>query len=405
MNDFIEQLFETLAGGSMSDAALAKGAEEIIHALSVLKEVDTYVTEISKVNNSLSKSDLAKLGTDSFGTASKYGKTATDYLAEVQTMSLAGYKNAAAMAELSTAAQTAGNITSELANAYITAADSAYEMNGDVQALTQALDGANHISDRNAIDLTELAEGISADASQAASSQMSVEEMTAAIGTLVAVTDQGGAEMGSALNGVLMNLRQVTGEAGDGGELIDESSLARYKKACEAFGVSLSSVKDGVVTLKEPMQILKELSGEYTKLSESDPRKANLLSSMGGANRADALDAILSNYSLYEKLLQDYADGEGSMAKDAEKTAQSWEGSLNRLSNSWTQFVGTLTDEEAFIGGINLLSDFVGGISEVSDRIGGLSTVGAGLGAYLGAKNLGRGKIVPPPHSHMPIVI
>lgn len=44
----------------------------------------------------------------------------------------------------------------------------------------------------------------------------------------------------------------------------------------------MTTVKDGVVSLKEPMQILKELSEEYTKLDESDAKRANLLSAVGG---------------------------------------------------------------------------------------------------------------------------
>ena len=56
-----------------------------------------------------------------------------------------------------------------------------------------------------------LLEGMKVVGSQAASSQMSVEETTAAIGTLVAVTQQGGSEMGNAFKGILMNLRQIKG--------------------------------------------------------------------------------------------------------------------------------------------------------------------------------------------------
>jgi hypothetical protein len=58
--------------------------------------------------------------------------------------------------------------------------------------------------------------------------------------------------------------------------------LNKYEKACHSLGVSLTTVKDGVQSLKAPMQILKELSEEYNKLDESDVRRANLLNSVGG---------------------------------------------------------------------------------------------------------------------------
>ena len=94
--------------------------------------------------------------------------------------------------------------------------------------------------------------------------------------------------------------------------------MTKYEKACEALGVSLSEVKDGAVSLKEPMQILKELSAEYTKLDKDDAKRANLLSAVGGKYRANALNAILENWSTYENMLQQYADGDGSMAEEAD---------------------------------------------------------------------------------------
>ena len=66
------------------------------------------------------------------------------------------------------------------------------------------------------------------------------------------------------------------------------------------------------------MQILKELSAEYTKLDKDDAKRANLLSAIGGKYRANALNAILENWSTYENMLQQYADGVGSMAEEAD---------------------------------------------------------------------------------------
>lgn len=265
-----------LSASSVVMLAVSKTKE----AVTELKEIDTILTEISKTNDKLSKSDLKNIGNDAFETASKYGKKATDYLSGVQEASRAGYENAENIAELSTAAQGAGDMTAELANSYIIATDKAYGMEGSVQKLTQTLDGANEITNHNAVNMTELAEGMKVVGSQAASSQISVEETTAALGTLIAVTQQGGSQMGNAFKGILMNLRQVTGEVD--GEEIDQESLTKYEKACEALGVSLSEVKDGAVSLKEPMQILKELSAEYTKLDKDDAKRANLLSAVGG---------------------------------------------------------------------------------------------------------------------------
>ena len=357
-------------------------------AVTELKEIDTILTEISKTNDKLSKSDLKNIGNNAFETASKYGKKATDYLSGVQEASRAGYENAENIAELSTAAQGAGDMTAELANSYIIATDKAYGMEGSVQKLTQTLDGANEITNHNAVNMTELAEGMKVVGSQAASSQISVEETTAALGTLIAVTQQGGSQMGNAFKGILMNLRQVTGEVD--GEEIDQESLTKYEKACEALGVSLSEVKDGAVSLKEPMQILKELSAEYTKLDKDDAKRANLLSAIGGKYRANALNAILENWSTYENMLQQYADGDGSMAEEAEKTANSLEGSLNKLSNTWTDTVQNILDSDTLNSGVKVLNTVLDLINKITDKLGLFGTAGLTIGTILGVKNVGR---------------
>lgn len=386
----ITKKFSTLG---LAATASMKVFSETKEALTTLKEVDTYLTEISKANDKLSKSDLKQIGNDSFDVASKYGKEATSYLSGIQEASRAGYENAEGIAELSVAAQGAGDMTAELANRYIVATDKAYKMNGSVSALTETLDGANNITNNNAVNMTELADGMSIVGSQAASSQMKVNETTAAIGTLIATTQKSGSEMGNAFKGILMNLQQVTGEVEDGEDAIDETSLTKYEKACKELGVSLSTVKNGVVSLKEPMQILKELSKEYTKLDESDAKRANLLSAVGGKYRANALNSILENYDTYEKMLEDYTDGKGSMAEEAEKTANSWEGSMNRLSNTWTSVVNNIADSEGITTGINALNGLLGVVNDLTSSIGSLGTLGLGAGLFAGIKNVGRDKM------------
>jgi len=329
----------TKIGGMFGAASFA--VNNFTKSLGTLKSIDTILVEISKANDKLTKSGLNRIGGDSFVVASKYGKSATDYLAGVQEMSRAGYTNAESMAELSTAAQGAGDMTAALANQYIIATDKAFKMNGSVEALTKTLDGSNSISNHNAVNMTELGTAMSIVGSQAASAGMKVDETTAAVATMISVTQRSGSEMANAFKGILMNLQQVSGDVGDGENIIDAESLTKYEKACAELGVSLKEVKDGVVSLKEPMQIIKELSEEYTKLDRADAKRANLLSAVGGKYRANGLNSLLENYDIYSKMLNEYANGAGSMAVEAEKTAQSWEGRLNSLQNSWDSLVSS----------------------------------------------------------------
>ena len=136
-----KKFFEWTVGST----AVMKAIHMVTTSLSELKEIDTTLTEISKTSD-LTSSQLRQLGSDSFDVASKYGKTANDYLLGQQEMYRAGFKNADGMAELSTLAQAAGDMTADLANDYLIASNAAFEYNGNVEKLNALLDGQNQIN-------------------------------------------------------------------------------------------------------------------------------------------------------------------------------------------------------------------------------------------------------------------
>ncbi len=357
---------------------------QIRQAATELKEIDTLLNEIGRSNTGLSKSNLSQIGNDSFAIANRYGRQAKDYLSEVREASRTGYENAAGIAELSIAAQEAGDMTAELANQYIAATDKAYKLGGSVEKLTAILDGSNHIANHNAVNMSDLAEGMSIAGSQAASLGVKADEATAALGTMIATTQQSGADMAKALNGILLNLQQITNEE----EGITTEGLAKYEAACNALNVSLKETKNGVTSLRDPMEIIRDLADEYAKLDFTDSRKTDLLDAVGNAQRADALKAILENYDMYEKMLQEYADGTGSIAAEAEKMADSWEGSLNRLSNTWTDTVGNIAESDAVVTAINGLNSLLSVVNHVTDSLGPLGTIGLGAGLFSLFKNV-----------------
>ena len=207
--------------------AVSLFTRSIRQAVTELKEVDTVLTEISKANDKLTDSQLAQIGSNSFGIASKYGKTATDYLTGVQEMSRAGYANAEAMGELSTAAQGAGDMTADVANQFIIAADKAYKMNGSVEELTKTLDGINYITNNNAVNMSELSEGFSIVSSTAASFGVRADELAAALGTMAATTQQSGSEVARAFRAILLNIRQVSYKW-----LLSSNQFAPYVQKC-----------------------------------------------------------------------------------------------------------------------------------------------------------------------------
>lgn len=119
----------------------------IRESVSQLKEMDSILTEISKVSD-MTNAQLTQLGKDAFDYASKYGKKVTDYLQGVTEMNRSGFygQQGIDLANTSVLAQAAGDMTADVANSYLLATNAAYEFAGSAEKLNAVLDGQNMIN-------------------------------------------------------------------------------------------------------------------------------------------------------------------------------------------------------------------------------------------------------------------
>lgn len=382
------------SSAKFKDWVIASGAvmqviNKVSSSVTELKEINSILTEISKTSE-LTTSQLEKLGDTSFETASVYGQKASGYLTGIQEMYRAGYKNAEQLAELSVLAQSAGDMDAELANDYLIASDAAYGYGGNVEKLTALLDGQNQITNRNAVSMKELA-----NATKVAGSMLSnvanipENEMTALLGTGIATSRESGETVARAIKSIIMNLQQVKGEGGFDGEIIDEEQLKKVEARCHGVGVELEYMKDGIASLRDPMEVLRELAEVYNSLPKDSAERAGIISDIGGKYRANVLSSILSNFDKYDKMLGDYENSAGSAMNEAMKSANNWEGSLNRLNNTFTDVIGNLANSDAIILTINNLNGLLEIINKLTSALGSIGTIGAISGGILGAKGLG----------------
>lgn len=353
--------------------------DQVTASIEELKGLDTILTEIGKTGN-LTKAQLKQLGDSAFETASTYGKKASDYLTEVQKMAGSGFtgKQGQAMAEQALLAQTAGNMTAEVANKYILAMNAAYKFNGEAKKLNEVIDGQNSISTRNNISLSNMAAAMTEIGSAASGYRISIEELSAMIGTIGSVTNLEGSEIGSSVNSILNNL-QNTGSS----EIMDTLTAAN---------VSMTELVNGSEQLRDPISILKELSTIYNQLGENDSLKGEILSNIGGDPQSEELDALLRNMETFDGMLTDYAQGSGSAIKTAMKSADNWEGSLNQLSNTWTDTVNNFANSDAIVSGINALNSLLEMVNKLTEILGPAGSIGLAGGIFAGIENVGRVK-------------
>lgn len=360
------------------------GIENVIQTIQnsviELKNVDSILTEISKTSD-MTTDQLTKLGETSFDSASKWGKKASDYLLGIQEMSRSGYygKQAEQMAETSILAQAAGDLNSDVANSYLLASNAAYQYSGNVQKLNALLDGQNMITNRNSVSMQDMAEATTQAASMASELGVQENQLSAMIGTIESRTKAGGNEVGNAIKSLLINVQNV-----------NNSKIAEtFKKA----GVAQTEFVNGVEKMRNPIEVLEDLAKVFNELEESDPLRTEILTNIGQKYQANKLSALLSGWSDYEKMLVDYSEGTGSAAKEAEKSANNWEGSLNKLSNTWTGFIQNFANSNMITSGLQGVTGIIKAFDTIISKAGTLETVVGILGGGLASKT-GWGKTI-----------
>lgn len=351
-------------------------------AVSEIKELDDVLTEVSKTSD-LTLQELKKLGLSSYDTASKYGRTASDYLSGVQSMSQSGFYGAKgeAMAEQSLLAQAAGDMSQEIADKYVLATNAAYKFNGEAKKLNEVLDGQNSISNRNSVALEDMALAMSEAGTVASSYRVSVEDLSAMIGTIESVTKSGGSEVGNSLKSILINLQNITSD--------------KIVTTLNSANASMTEFINGAEQLRDPVSILRDLAKTFNELDEADPLRAEILTNIGGKYQAAKLAALLQNMDMFDKMLVDYSEGTGSALEEANKSATNLTGTLNTLSNSWNEFVNSLIDSDTLKIGVQSLNSLTQGATNLVNTFGSLGTIGLSAGLFAGFKNAGRVKCNP----------
>lgn len=215
----------------------------------------------------------------------------------------------------------------------------------------------------------------------AAGYRVKVDDLSAMIGTMESVTKTGGDEIGNAAKAILINLQNVTSD--------------KIVMTLDKANASMTETVNGAKRLREPIDILRDLAKTFNQLDEDDPLRAEILTNIGQKYHANKLSALLQNMDMFDKMLVDYSEGEGSALEEANKSANNLEGSINKLSNSWTEFVNNIINADELKAGVILLKKLVEGATSLTSTLGSLGTIGLGAGLFAGVKNAGRAKCCP----------
>lgn len=370
-----------MATWQMLGNAIAGVKRSFVEALDTMKSVDDEMVTIRKVTGATT-AELNKIEKQAYDTASAYGVAADEYLQFVSGFSRAGYgEQASALAELAAKTQIVGDTNAETAQQFLLSVDAAYKYQGNIEQLTKVLDGANEIDNKYATSIQKVAEGLGKVAPIAAQAHVGVDELTAAIGTITAVTQRSGTEASTALRALFLNIIGDTKTEIDEGVTWTTGEIAGLRDVIKVYAKDAYDAAQATGSVINPMKAIAGLSKSMKDGLLTEQQLMEMVSDIGGKLRTSQLLALIQNWDMYESMLTDFAGAAGSADKEVENALDSWTRKTEILKNKWTQFISHLVETDTIKGAL----DGVIGLVELLDSEGGhlLVTIGGITAAVL----------------------
>ena len=336
-------------------------------AISTMKAVDNEMVTVRKVTG-FTAEQMEKLRDRAYETASAYGEAADEYLNSVAAFARAGYgEQADALAELATKTKLVGDTNAETAQQFLLSVDAAYQYKGNIDALTKVLDGANEIDNKYATSIEKLAEGLGTVAPVAAQAHVGIDELTAAIGTITAVTQRSGSEAARAFRALVLNIVGDTKTEIDEGVTWTTGEIAGLKDVIREYAPAAYEAAKATGEVIDPMEAIGGLAQSMKDGLLTEQKLMEMVSDIGGKLRTSQLLALIQNWDMYQSMLKDYANAVGSADKEIENALDSWTRKTNILKNEWTQFISSMVSTETVKGGLDVL---IGAVEVLNTDVG-----------------------------------
>lgn len=341
-------------------------------AISTMKAVDDEMVTVRKVTG-FTAEQMENLRDRAYETASAYGEAADEYLNSVAAFARAGYgEQADALAELATKTKLVGDTTAETAQQFLLSVDAAYQYKGNIDALTKVLDGANEIDNKYATSIEKLAEGLGTVAPVAAQAHVGIDELTAAIGTITAVTQRSGSEAARAFRALVLNIVGDTKTEIDEGVTWTTGEIAGLKDVIRQYAPAAYEAAKATGEVIDPMEAIGGLAQSMKDGLLTEQKLMEMVSDIGGKLRTSQLLALIQNWDMYQSMLKDYANAVGSADKEISNAMDSWTRKTKVLKNEWTQFISSMVSTDAVKGGLDVL---IGAVEVLNTDIGHFAAV------------------------------
>ena len=385
--DMMQNRIQYFFGLNNSIQLLKRGLRE---AYSTVKELDSAMTETAVVTDYTVSDmwDQLPLYTE---TANQLGATT---LGAYQTMTLfyqQGLKTNAAF-QLGTETMKMARIANmEYATAtdMMTAALRGFNMALNETSAKRINDVYSELAAITAADTEEIATAMTKTASIANSANMEFETTAAFLSQIIETTREAPETAGTALKTIIARFTEVkqlyskgqlTGKDSEG----EAININKIDTALQSVGLSLKGFLRGEEGLDD---ILLQLASKWDTLDIATQRYIATMAA--GSRQQSRFLAMMSDYDRTLELVEAANTSAGASDKQFEKTLDSLEAKLNKLSNAWDQFTMGLADNKVIklaVDGLTALLDIVNKLTNIPG--GGLLKILLGASVLRGGGTL-----------------
>lgn len=209
----------------------------------------------------------------------------------------------------------------------------------------------------------EIAGGLEKFAAVANTIGLSFDNAAAALATITATTRQSEDVVGTALKTIFARIQGLKlGET-----LEDGTTLNQYSQALEKVGIN---IKDSNGELKDMDNIIEEMGNKWQSIDKD--QQVALAQQVAGVRQYTQLIALMDHFDYYKENLARAQDADGSLQKQADIYAESWEAAGDRVKASAQKIYAALLDDNFFIDLTNGFSSVLDIIGNVSQSLGGM---------------------------------
>lgn len=257
----------------------------------------------------------------------------------------------------------------------MTAALRGFNMELDETSARRVNDVYSELAAITAADTEEIANAMTKTASIAHNANMEFETTAAFLSQIIETTRESAETAGTAMKTVIarfQELKKDPSEIGEvDGEIVDANKI---EGALRTVGVAL---RDSTGQFRDLDDVFLELAAKWNDLDTNTQRYIATVAA--GSRQQSRFIAMMSDYERTMQLVTAANESAGASQKQFEKTIESLESKLNRLTNAWQQFTMGLANNQVIKWGVDTLTTFLNllnGITEWSGHngLGGLIT-------------------------------